>query len=184
MFKRYFFSTLVLLIFFSQLSAEAMNINVNAMLAVAVNGATPGGTYYNTSLGPSTFDYNATITDLTSGIPATNEYIINGAIYTNCGRDGDCSGNGGMTVNIIPMNITMLNGTESVQVNLSGTIGGVAINGAGQAINPKFNNTGLISTMRWQANMQIFGNVLNSTVGSRKRAGTYTGTFTIQVTIP
>lgn len=185
--KKLFLSLLLLASLFASpiQEIEAATIIVPPAIALSINGTSNTSIYYNSTLGPSTFDYQATLNDLTSSAAGVNEYTINGALYTNCGRNGNCNGNGGVYLDVIPMKVTMTNAGQNVTLNLSGTVGGKTIStSSGRASSLTFTNTGNILTLPWKANLQIKGDLDSTTLNTRLKPGTFSGTMTVQITIP
>jgi hypothetical protein len=185
-YKHSFFSVVLLLLVCSfTMKAEAGpgTIFLPGTLALSVNGSTSGGTYYNSSLGPSTFSYEASFNDLLNGTAGKN-YIINGGIYTNCGANGNCSGNGRVWFQVIPNVVVMQSSADTVNVKLTGTVGNRTIDNTGKATNLRFKPTLNVPTLPWQADVQVFGNIDNKFLSTKTKPGTYNGVFTMQVTIP
>ncbi len=159
-------------------------IIVPPIIAVSVNGATSGGTFYNSQLGPSKFDYTATLNDIAgTSSSGTHDYLINGAVYTNCGANGNCNGNGSVAVEVIPFKLTLLNGTDNVSMNITGQVGNKVLS-SGKATDFKFKRTNTIPAAPWQADLQLFGDLDQTTISTRTKPGDYSGVFTIQMTVP
>jgi hypothetical protein len=185
-YKHSFFKVVLLLFLcFVQVKAEAAPgiIFLPGTIALSVNGSTSGGTYYNPLLGPSTFSYEASFNDLLNGT-AGNNYIINGAMYSNCGATGNCSGNGRVWFQVIPNVVIMQSASNSVNVRLTGTVGNRTLDNTGKAINIRFTSTTVVPTLPWQADIQVRGSLDNQFLSTQTKPGTYNGVFTMQVTIP
>ncbi|MDX1921393.1 MAG: hypothetical protein SFU25_11755 [Candidatus Caenarcaniphilales bacterium] len=159
------------------------------MVAVSINGSTAGGTYYNSALGPSKFDYEMTLSDLVSfNTPGrvnktTPDYIINGAVYNNCNSSGRCVGSSRVYVDVIPTKVSMTYLTNKVDVNLTGQIGNRTLNSSGRATNITFASSLAILSLPWRANVIINGFIDPATPNNLPPAS-YTGVFTVQITIP
>lgn len=176
------------LIFFSGHKASAQII-VPPMIAISINGATAGGLYYNSSLGPSDFDYEMSLSDLSSFNTAARvnrtvaDYTINGAVYNNCNRNGRCNGSARVFVDVIPTKVELTYLTNKINVNLTGQVGGRNLNSSGRATNLTFDSSLVMPSLPWRANLAIKG-FIDPTTPTNLPPGSYTGVFTIQMTIP
>jgi hypothetical protein len=83
-------------------------------------------------------------------------------------------------VEVFPTRVMLQGEGSSVALDLRGTIGDVPVGDSNQCVN--LQNYGLHPTLPWQANIQIIGDLDESSFSTNTRAGTYTGTFTIRTT--
>jgi hypothetical protein len=173
-------------LFLSSSQRAQAQIVIEPTILLSINGAMPGGQYYNGALGPSKFSDEATIAAMTQGYGSPSQnYIINGAIYTNCNREVTSSSCGNFTINatVSPTRIIFQNGLSQIAVDLYGQIGGEPISSSPRPIT-NFQRTNNISTLPWQASITIIGDVDESTISLSDDAGTYVGNFTIEAIIP
>ncbi len=157
-------------------------IIVPVTYVLAINGETPfSHTFYNDSLGVSDFSESILGSSLIgSADVASNNYLINGGIYTNC-ENGSCSdGLYVIQARVQPLSITLNNATSQIIVDLRGQIGSQNLSDSYFNIDFINSNTG---TLPYRADIQIVGDLKETSINSDSETGTYTGTFTISAAV-
>lgn len=165
--------------FFSY-AAQADSINVPLIFLISINSNKAGGQLYNSLVGPSKLSRNLDSFNWKQGKQQTNDYQINGAIYTNC-PTSRCNGNNGILVEVSPNPLKLTNGYSEITMDLRGSIGNKNIDKAKKGKNSINLKKSPISTnLGWQSDIEIIGDIDESSISFEDRPGDYTGTFTIQ----
>lgn len=154
-------------------------IEVPTMMTININNEQGSGLYNNPLAGTSKL--SATL-DMSRGVKyglPTEDYKINGGIFTNCSPTV-CNGSSGLMVEVAPLVVSMINGTSEVKVHLRGYIGGKAISTTAQAV--ALQELDLVPTLPWVSTIQIIGDIDETSVGINDRPGEYFGSFTIKAT--
>ncbi|MDJ0625552.1 MAG: hypothetical protein QNJ31_04205 [Candidatus Caenarcaniphilales bacterium] len=127
----------------------------------------------------SVFNLTADANDIGVGSDVTRtNFDIHGVVFSNTG-----SGAGAMTVGITANNgstgstLNLRNGTDEVQVGLSGTVGGQAFASLGTSVTPTLNAGG-------RGLIDLAGDVDESTLDVADPPGDYTAIVTIALTAP
>jgi hypothetical protein len=163
----------------SQADTNGGGIVVPSVLVLKINEEVPGGAYYNSSLGPSQLHTQTFLSGWNADSKPSQDFKILGGIYTNC-TGLICNGSNAVIAQIFPINLSLYNGTSEIKVTLHGQIGGRAISLGVQPIT--LNRTNLITVLPWQANIEIIGDIDESSFSLLDRPGTYGGSFTIVIT--
>ncbi|MDX1920631.1 MAG: hypothetical protein SFU25_07870 [Candidatus Caenarcaniphilales bacterium] len=176
-YKVLIYSCTFLCILLSRQASKADIISVPIVIVIGVNGESAGGSNYNLALGPSRLSVQTRPNTSHLGSNPSNDYLINGAVYTNC-PSLICTGSNGIMVEVQPLRVIMQNGSSEIAVNLRGTIGNKSITSGLQSAD--LLNLGILSTLPWQSNVQVIGDIDESTVSIEDRPGGYFGSFTIK----
>jgi len=167
--------------FFSLLintTCKADSINIPLIILISINSERPSGRLYNSLVGPSKLSKNSNSLSLSGLKQETDDYKINGAIYTNC-PNNRCNGSNGINVEVSPNPIKLSNGYSEVSVDLRGSVGNKAIrNNGAKSINLK--RSPIATNLGWQSDIEIIGDIDESTFSLNDRPGDYIGTFTIE----
>lgn len=164
--------------FFSS-SAQADSINVPLIYLISINSNKAGGQLYNSLVGPSKLSRNLDSFNWKQGKQPTNDYQINGAIYTNCPTDR-CNGNNGILVEVSPNPLKLTNGYSEITMDLRGLIGTQVISENSGKSGVKLKKSPISINLGWQSDIEIIGDIDESSISFEDRPGDYTGTFTIQ----
>ncbi|MDJ0626147.1 MAG: hypothetical protein QNJ31_07260 [Candidatus Caenarcaniphilales bacterium] len=165
---------------------SAQGINIPLIITISINGSSPGGLFYNSTLSPSSFSASSDMNVLVASqsIPS-DDYFINGAIYTNCGfnRGGgnSCNAQRTATAQVSPLRVIMSNGSSQIAVDLKGRIGERSLSSSPRVI--RFRRNSPVFFEPWKADIQIVGDVDESTIDINDAEGDYTGTFQITAVI-
>ncbi len=169
------------------LQAVAAEIFVPPVVALAINAPTGGGLFFNANLGKSDFTHELNVEDLVlHRARASSDYLINGAIYSNCDFRRRCGGLATrMKVEIFPTRVELQNGLNRVYVDLRGIVGSKSIGGSRMEISdPVLRRSGQVAGLPWQADLQLVGDIDESQLDLRRTApGAYTGAFNVTVSI-
>lgn len=171
-FKQYFFAAILLLSFSIAVPSYAQIVNSGASSTSSNSQVTLTATVptvvivkVDTALSKLSTSISPNVIDSTSN-PSGQDFIVNGSIISN-------NSSANIQTTLSDVALKLVNGTSTITVNLSGTIGGKTISKT--AFSPNFVNR--------SASIQIIGDLDETTVTSKNDPGNYTGSLTITATV-
>lgn len=170
-----------LILFLTGLAARA-DLLVPPVVVLHFNQGDTGNQYYNANLPDSVFSTGSSINTLIqdTDVPS-QDYRIYGTIYTNC-PDANCDNTGTFSLEIASSQITMSNSLSNIEVNFTGTLNGQAISfGSTNGITVVADT--IVPSLGFRSDIVLIGDVDESTVEILDKAGEYSGTITVNITI-
>ena len=160
-------------------ACQADSIHVPLIVLISINGERASGQLYNSLIGPSRLSQNSNSFTWKGLKQQTDDYKVNGAIYTNC-PNNVCDGSNGVTVQVSPNPVKLSNGYSEVSVDLRGRIGNKNIEKNNGKASANLKRSPIATNLGWQSDIEIIGDIYESTISLDDRPGDYLGTFTIE----